>query len=81
MGPPAGGGWISTRGCEEGADSVAVYRQSATFVDKILNGRKPADLPVELATKFLLVVNLKTANALGLTLSPTLLNRADQVIE
>ena len=64
-----------------GADSVAVYRQSATFVDKILNGRKPADLPVELATKFLLVVNLKTANALGLTLSPTLLNRADQVIE
>ena len=64
-----------------GAVSVAVYRQSATFVDKILNGRKPADLPVELATKFLLVVNLKTANALGLTLSPTLLNRADQVIE
>jgi putative ABC transport system substrate-binding protein len=64
-----------------GADSVAVYRQSATFVDKILKGRKPADLPVELATKFRLVVNLKTANALGLTLSPTLLNRADQVIE
>jgi len=64
-----------------GADNVAVYRQSATFVDKILKGRKPADLPVELATKFLLVVNLKTANALGLTLSPTLLNRADQVIE
>ena len=64
-----------------GADNVAVYRQSATFVDKILKGRKPADLPVELATKFLLLVNLKTANALGLTLSPTLLNRADQVIE
>jgi putative ABC transport system substrate-binding protein len=64
-----------------GADNVAVYRQSATFVDKILKGRKPADLPVELATKFRLVVNLKTANALGLTLSPTLLNRADQVIE
>ncbi len=64
-----------------GADNVAVYRQSATFVDKILKGRKPADLPVELATKFLLVVNLKAANALGITLSPTLLNRADQVIE
>src|SRR5690349_4404395 len=64
-----------------GADIAAVYRQSATFVDKILKGRKPVDLPVELATKFLLVVNLKTANALGLTLSPTLLNRADQVIE
>jgi putative ABC transport system substrate-binding protein len=63
------------------ADSGAVYRQSATFVDKIIKGRKPADLPVELATKFVLVVNLKTANALGLTLSPTLLNRADQVIE
>ena len=64
-----------------GADIAAVYRQSATFVDKILKGRKPADLPVELATKFRLVVNLKTANALGLTLSPNLLNRADDVIE
>jgi putative ABC transport system substrate-binding protein len=64
-----------------GADNLAVYRQSATFVDKILKGRKPADLPVELATKFQLVVNLKTAKALGLTLSPTLLNRADNVIE
>jgi putative ABC transport system substrate-binding protein len=63
------------------ADIGAVYRQSATFVDKIIKGRKPADLPVELATKFVLVINLKTANALGLTLSPTLLNRADQVIE
>jgi len=63
------------------SDIAAVYRQSATFVDKILKGRKPADLPVELATKFLLVVNLKTANALGLTLSPALLNRADEVIE
>src|SRR6185436_4341322 len=61
------------------SDIAAVYRQSATFVDKILKGRKPADLPVELATKFLLVVNLKTANALGLTLSPALLNRADEV--
>ena len=64
-----------------GADIAAVYRQAATFVYKILKGRKPADLPVELATKFRLVVNLKTANALGLTLSPTLLNRADDVIE
>jgi putative ABC transport system substrate-binding protein len=63
------------------ADIGAVYRRSATFVDKIIKGRKPVDLPVELATKFVLVVNLKTANALGLTLSPALLNRADQVIE
>src|SRR6201991_1902055 len=63
------------------ADAAAVYRQAATVADKILKGRKPAELPVELATKFLLVVNLKTANALGLTLSPALLNRADQVIE
>jgi putative ABC transport system substrate-binding protein len=63
------------------ADIGAVYRQSATFVDKIIKGRKPADLPVELATKFLLVINLKTANALGLTLPPTLLTRADKVIE
>jgi putative ABC transport system substrate-binding protein len=64
-----------------GADPGAVYRQAATFVVKIIKGRKPADLPVELATKFLLVVNRKTANALGITLSPTLLNRADEVIE
>lgn len=63
------------------ADVAPVYRQAATFVDKILKGRKPADLPVELATKFLFVINLKTAKALGLTLSPTLLNRADEVIE
>jgi putative ABC transport system substrate-binding protein len=63
------------------ADQPALYRSAATFVDKILTGRKPADLPVELASKFLLIVNLKTAKALGITVPPTLLVRADHVIE
>jgi len=64
-----------------GVDSVNTFRQGAALVAKVLRGAKPAELPSELPTKFELVINLKTAKALGLTIPPSLLLRADQVIE
>ena len=63
------------------ADLIDSWRRSATFVDRILKGAKPAEMPIEQSTKFELVINLKTAKALGLAMPRSLLQRADQIIE
>jgi putative ABC transport system substrate-binding protein len=64
-----------------GTDVLDISRRSATYVDRILHGDKPAELPVQQPVKFELVINMKTAEALGLTVPPSILLRADEVIE
>jgi putative ABC transport system substrate-binding protein len=73
---PRSGGLMSYR-----FDPVDLYAQAASYIDRILRGASPADLPVQYPTKFSLIINLKTAKALGLTVPPSMLDLADEVIE